>query len=133
MHDSPIRNWEKMSMFYAAFPDTVKAEQMVRHLLNDGIELDDISLVVPNETDIEAAAPPSTGDASFFVGRSDDPNHDLVDERTPDADYEGAEISRIGGGISTSDTATNVEMVDEMDDSQSAAEDEGWPRDDTSH
>ncbi|HWA84294.1 MAG TPA: hypothetical protein VG820_12695 [Fimbriimonadaceae bacterium] len=120
-------------MFYAAFPDTVQAERMVRHLLEDGIELDDISLVVPNETDIESSAPASVGDASYFVGRSDDPTHDLVDERTPDADYEAAEVSPVGGGISTSDEGQNVEMIDEMDESQSVAEDDGWPRDDTSH
>lgn len=120
-------------MFYAAFPDTVKAELMVRHLLNDGLELDDISLVVPNDTYIESATPASVGDASFFVGRSDDPPHTLVDERTFEADYEAAELSSVGGGVSTSDTGQNVEMVDEMDDSQSVAEDETYPRGDTSN
>src|SRR5579862_7608377 len=34
-----------MSTFYAALPDSVKAQQMVRHLMDDGIALDDISLV----------------------------------------------------------------------------------------
>lgn len=120
-------------MFYAAFPDTVKAEMMVRYLLDDGMELDDISLVVPNDIDIEASAPQSVGDASFFVGRSDDPVHDLVDERTPEADYEAEEVSPVGGGISTSDTGSDVEMVDEMDESQSVAEDEMYPRGDASH
>jgi hypothetical protein len=122
-----------MSTFFAAFPDSGKAQQMVRHLLNDGINLDDISLVTRDEVNIEDGGAASNGDASFFVGRTDDPAHDLVDESTPDADYEAAEISRIGGGISTSDSGQNVDSVDQMDDSQSAAEDETWPREDTSN
>lgn len=122
-----------MSTFYAAFPDSALAQQMVRHLLSDGIRLDDISLVTHDRRSIESAVMPSTGDASYFVGRADDPTHDLVDESTPDADYEAAEVSQVGGGISTSDTGQDVESVDQMDDSQSAAEDDGWPRDDASH
>jgi hypothetical protein len=122
-----------MSTFFAAFPDSTKAQQMVRHLVNDGIDLDDISLVTRSDVNIEPGAAPSTGDASFFVGRDDDPTHDLVDERTPDADYEAAEVSQIGGGISTSNTGQNVDSVDQMDDSQAAAEDETWPREDTSN
>src|SRR5437870_5084001 len=117
-----------MSTFYAAFPDSVNAQLMVRHLLNDGLELDDISLVTRDETNIEASAPPSTGDASFFVGRDDDPSHDAVDESSPGAEYEAAEVSQVGGGISTSDKGKNVDSVDQMDDSQSAAEDATWPR-----
>ncbi|MFI5387827.1 MAG: hypothetical protein ACHQ50_17090, partial [Fimbriimonadales bacterium] len=111
-----------MSTFYAAFPDSARAQQMVRCLLTDGINLDDISLVSRGTVNIEGAAPPSTGDASFFVGRRDDPSHGLVDERTPDADFEAAEESPVGGGISTSDRSLDVDSVDQMDESQEIAE-----------
>lgn len=121
-----------MSTFFAAFPDSIPAQQVIRQLLSDGIELDDISLVTRDSNGIERLAPPSTGDASFFVDRSDDPEHDLVDTASRNADFEAAEISRIGGGISTSDKGQNVDSVDQMDDSQSAAEDNIWPREDTS-
>src|SRR5690349_15257929 len=103
MHDkrscSTRRNC--MSTFFAAFPDSTKAQEMVRHLVSDGINLDDISLVTRSGLTVDPAAPQSIGDASFFVGREDDPEHDLVDEGTPDADYEAVEVSRVGGGIST--------------------------------
>lgn len=121
-----------MSTFYAAFHDAILAEGMARHLLEDGIALDRISLVTrraPTPPDRD----PSIGDASFFVGRADDPDHDLVDESTPEADYEASEISEIGGGISTSRIGQDVDSVDQMDESQRAAEDEAYPRDDTSH
>jgi hypothetical protein len=122
-----------MSTFYAAFPDSVKAQQMMLRLIDDGIGLDDISLVTHGMASIEGAVTPSTGDASFFVGRTDDPPHSSVDSRTPDADYEAAEISPIGGGISTSNSGQNVDSVDQMDESQEAAEEQGWPREDTSN
>lgn len=121
-----------MSMFYAAFPDPVRAQQLMRDLLNDGIDLDDISLVTPGTTNIEASAPPSTGDATFFVGRDDDPSHSIVDMRSPDADFMAAELSLVGAGVSTSDEGRNVEHIDQMDDSQSAAEDSLWPREEVS-
>jgi len=122
-----------MSTFYAALPDPIKAQLLVGHLLNDGIQLDDISLVAPTTVSIDGSAPVSTGDASFFVGGKDDPAHDLVDESSRGADYEAASESPIGGGISTSDSGNNVDSVDQMDDSQEAADDESWPLDDQSH
>lgn len=122
-----------MSTFYAAFPDSVAAQQVMRQLVTDGIQLDDISLITAHGDDIEAGAPPSTGDASYFVGRADDPAHDIVDESSPGADYEAAEVSNIGGGISTSDSDTDVDSVDQMEDSQTAAEDQLYPRNDASN
>lgn len=122
-----------MSTFFAAFPDPVKAQQVVRHLLGDGIELDDISLVSRTGSNIEGAGAPSTGDASFFVGRFDDPTHMMVASGTPDADYEAVELSRIGAGISTADRRLDVDSVDQMEESQDAAEEEGWPRGDASN
>jgi len=122
-----------MSTFYAALPDSVSAQLLVRRLLDDGVKLDDISLVAPEAVDIERAGPPSVGDASFFVGRRDDPAHSMVDQSTPDADYMAARVSPVGGGISTSDRRSNVEMIDQMDESQEVAEEEGWPEDDASH
>jgi hypothetical protein len=122
-----------MSTFYAAFPDSAHAELMLRRLLVDGVALDDISLVTKEPTDPNPAEGNSVGDASYFVGRSDDPSRSLVDETSRGADYEAAETSEVGGGISTSDTGLNVDSVDQMDDSQSAAEDMTWPREDASY
>src|ERR1044072_6430621 len=121
-----------MSTFYAAFPDSQTAEQMVRQLLTDGIALDDISGVT---RDGKSNGSPigSVGDASYFVGRADDPTHDLVDERVPGAEYEAAEVSEIGGGISTADRTKNVDSVDQMDESQNMAEDQLYPRENASH
>ena len=48
-----------MSTFYAAFPDSIRAQQMIRHLIGDGIELDDISLVTRDGKNLESAAAPS--------------------------------------------------------------------------
>jgi hypothetical protein len=123
----------EMSTFYATFPDPVQAQLVARLLLDDGIEQDDLSLLSPKQSNIEAAAPPSTGDATFFVGAKDDPAHALVNEDSPDADYEAVEVSKVGGGISTSNSDENVESVDQMEDSQSVAEDQIYPRDDTSN
>lgn len=121
-----------MSTFYAAFPDSQAAQQMVRQLLTDGIPLDDISLVT---RDGQAGEPVigSVGDASYFVGRADDPTRGLIDDTSIGAEYEAAEVSDIGGGISTADSSKNVDSVDQMDDSQTAAEDQLYPRFDASN
>jgi hypothetical protein len=122
-----------MSTFYAAFPDSIQAQMMVQHLLADGVAFDDISLVAKDGAPVSPDDLPSTGDASFFVGRRDDPEHDLVDQSSPGADFEAAEISNVGAGISSADSGMNVESVDQMDDSQSEAEDMTWPREDASY
>jgi hypothetical protein len=117
-----------MSTFYAGLTDVNRAQELVRHLLSDGIELDDISLVTRDTSTLEGAASPSIGDATRFIGRSDDPTHDVVDDLNPDADSD-MRASRVGGGVSTSNIGEDVESVDQMDDSQSVAEDLTWPRD----
>ncbi len=103
---------------------------MVRHLMTDGIELDDISLVTRDANATGDAATSSVGDASFFVGRADDPTaNELVDERSPIADFEAVDESKLDNtGISTSDRTRTGETVDQMDDSQWLAEDTLEPR-----
>lgn len=110
-----------MSTFYAAFSDTVKAEQMVRQLLNDGIEIDDISLVTRGGDNIEASGGNAMGDASYFVGRDDDPAERRLDP-SRGADYEAVEESEIGGGIATDTIDRSADSVDQMEDSQEIAE-----------
>ena len=73
------------------------------------------------------------GDATSFVGRSDDPAR----EAAPPPHAEIAEltttaVSRISP-IDTSDTATDVESVDQMDDSQNETENLISPHDGVSH
>src|SRR5688572_15225804 len=113
---------QTMSTFIASFPDSAHGQSVVRQLLADGIELDDISLVTRDAAGLDTIQSESTGDASFIIGRSDDPEQPLVDPGSRGADYEAAEVSEIGGGISTSDTGSNVDSVDQMDDSQYSAE-----------
>ncbi len=126
-----------MSTFYATFDDTARARELVRTLLRSGVASDDLSLVLraedadglPSDTlgtedegMIESVS--SVGDATAFVGREDDPTpNDPFAADAPFAGYTSVYESNIGGGISTVEKGRNVDSVDQMDDSQSAAED----------
>ncbi len=122
-----------MSTFYAAFPDGIQAEQMARQLLEDGVEIDDISVVTRGSDNIEASGGPAMGDASYFVGRDDDPPTRRTNG-SRGALYEAAEESEIGGGIATDTMDRSADSVDQMEDSQEVAEREFLePREDASH
>jgi len=109
-----------MSTFYATFEDAGSARQLVQELVGIGIGPDDVSLIVPGETGGNDA---TVGDASYFVGREDDPvSDDLVPQDSPITDKITFQESSISG-IDTSNSDTNVESVDQMEDSQEAAED----------
>jgi hypothetical protein len=66
-----------MSTFYATFENSREGRETVDELLRDGVPPENISLValVRGGTKGEGLVlePDSLGDASFFVGRSDDP------------------------------------------------------------
>jgi hypothetical protein len=115
-----------MSTFFAAFPDLTLAERVISKLLSQGVPPDDISVLAHvSEERLKSGlgVPPqemqtALTDASYYVGRPDDPAQPPK-SKAP-RDY--LEQSDIGYGISSSSPNDDVSSVDEMDDSQSAAE-----------
>ena len=128
-----------MSTFYATFRDVSAARAMIDELVRGGVQPDDISLVAhkalvgdDESTGEMRERSGSVGDATAFVGRNDDPVVDTLVPRSKDyTDYPTIEASPIGG-IDTSDSATNVDSVDQADDSQEQADLMTYPRGDTS-
>ena len=117
-----------MSTYYATFADHQRAKDALRELLRGGVRPDDASLLLPGDSAADASdltAYASVGDASYRVGRADDPagtldRDDPVDEMTTIAQ---SAVS----GIDTSNSAYTGDTVDQMDDSQSVAEDSLYP------
>jgi hypothetical protein len=113
-----------MSTFYATMESVPDARNLVNELLRAGVRPDDVSLVTKeNWTGLGSDQPfGSVGDATSFVGREDDPagippipSEMELTERT-------MAVQGPISGIDTSNTATNVEMIDQADDSQAIAE-----------
>ncbi|AIE86888.1 hypothetical protein OP10G_3520 [Fimbriimonas ginsengisoli Gsoil 348] len=116
---------------------------MVDELVVGGVRPDDISLVAHHtEVDLPESTGDSrggmrevigvAGDASYFVGRDDDPEFDpSAPPRDGLEEFTTLEGSRIGG-IDTSDPATDVDSVDQADDSQEEFEEMTYPRADIS-
>lgn len=117
-----------MSTYYATFADHQRAKDALRELLRGGVRPDDASLLLPGDASSDAAdltANSSVGDASYRVGRSDDPARPDVqrDALTELTTIERSDIS----GIDTSNRAYTGDSVDQMDDSQTVAEDMIYP------
>lgn len=114
-----------MSTYYATFADHQRAKDALRELLRGGVRPDDASLLLPGDTvqdTLDLTAGGSVGDASFYVGREDDPQHDIPNG---DGGKYGAVTEAVAGslnGIDTSDRSKTGDSVDQMDDSQSEAE-----------
>lgn len=114
-----------MSTYYATFADHQRAKDALRELLRGGVRPDDASLLLPNDavsdtTDLTAGG--TVGDASFYVGRGDDPQRDIP---SGEAGRFGILTEAVEGslsGIDTSDRSKTGDSVDQMDDSQSEAE-----------
>jgi hypothetical protein len=115
---------------FASFTDPAIAERMVGALLEAGVAPEDISVVVKGE------------DRAFFEGGAGELGESgeglaLVDASeshtslfgSPRVETEGSYTyeSRIGGGISTSSSEDSVSGVEEMDESQEAAEQMSYP------
>lgn len=121
-----------MSTLYATFINTKAASAVVTELVQGGVRPEDISLVTkqspnyPRNLELTETSE-SVGDASYLVGRSDDPEP-LLDLRPPFERFSTIEGSPIGG-IDTSETSLDVDSVDQADDSQELAEDMMYPRD----
>ena len=122
-----------MSTYYATFDSLQSGKAAVDELLRDGILPEDISLVGDyhgNAVSHELVASKATvGDASYFVGRSDDPVigrasiQQLQSSKTPRTEMD------LMDGIDTSHLSSDVESLDQADDSQAMAEEVLDPED----
>jgi len=130
-----------MSTYYATFKDSKAAIATLADLLQQGVKADDISLISPDldgqfVTDLDSSLVPSE-DATSFVGRNDDPDRDgllSVDGSSDVPEYQRFTTLEEGpiAGIDTSDSGTNVDSVDQADDSQEIADQMTYPRSGTS-
>lgn len=117
-----------MSTFYATFRNVKAARTAVHELLRNGVNPDSVSLIA-NESGIDLPDGigqghmredvHSVGDATAFVGRKDDPRRDGPPPSPEDyTRYSTTVLDETASGIDTSDSATNVDTVDQADDSQ---------------
>lgn len=124
-----------MSTFYAVLENLADARMLADELLRSGLRPDDLSLL-SKETNGSLDDPElpggRTGDATAFVGREDDPIVDDLLPVGPDITDKTSVMASPLMGVDTSDRATDVEMVDQSDDSQTYAEDSIEPYGDIS-
>jgi hypothetical protein len=122
-----------MSTFYATFPNVRSARTALGELLRGGIDPDSVSLIA-NDANVGAEQVGrfdeagmheevrSVGDATVFVGRPDDPRQDEIPPSGEDyTKYSTTTLNDYAMGIDTSNVATDVETVDQSDDSQEQA------------
>lgn len=118
-----------MSTYYATFANHQQAKDALRELLRGGVRPDDASLLLPGDSVADTAdlsAGGTVGDASYLVGRADDPAAPAF-RQDPLVELTTIEASRISG-VDTSDSAFTGDTVDQMDDSQDVSEDSLYPR-----
>jgi len=120
-----------MSTLYATFLNTKAANAVVTTLVRGGVRPEDISLITKQSPSYSKGSDlfeksESVGDASYIVGRSDDPEP-LSNNRPPYEEYSTIEVSPIGG-IDTSDISVDVDSIDQADDSQELAGEMIYPR-----
>jgi len=117
-----------MSTFYATFSNWKQARSAVDEFVNGGVSPDDLSLVVCKKGALDGEAHPireyatTVGDATAFVGRKDDPTRNIAPPPHVDiTNYAATEMSRLSP-VDTSNSDTDVDSVDQMEDSQSEME-----------
>ncbi|HWD37361.1 MAG TPA: hypothetical protein VG944_00810, partial [Fimbriimonas sp.] len=119
-----------MSTYFATFADWNQAQAAVHELVNGGVSPDDLSLIICRQSlgSSIRGDQGSVGDATYFVGRQDDPVRSGPLPKHPDvSELTTIEQSNVSP-IDTSDIATDVESIDQMDDSQEEAELQTRPR-----
>ena len=117
-----------MSTYYATFADHQRAKDALRELLRGGVRPDDASLLLPGDSvadTVDLSSGGTVGDASFRVGRTDDPASS-IDREDPTVDMTTIQASAISG-VDTSNAAYTGDSADQMDDSQSVSEDTLYP------
>lgn len=119
---------------FATFENASDGERAFASLLDLGIQPEDLSLVVHR---FSAGGPAVITDGDELLGRYEPPTSAGLDLTAgyQRKEEEGSYLyeSSIGGGISTSEPNDAADKVDEMDDSQSAAEDMSYPANDRSN
>jgi hypothetical protein len=111
-----------MSMFISTFAHLSQAQSAIDEILRGGLSADSISLICRRG---EAADSPEdlrermgrVGDATDWVGRPDDPDRPATTEGDDLTQYTTLQASPISG-IDTSDSGTNVDSADQLEDSQ---------------
>lgn len=126
-----------MSNYYAVFGDIRSARAMINDLVQGGVRPDDLSLICRTEQgkggDIAWDQSASVGDATVIVGREDDPEPPTIEPVDPEyTDYTTTESWPVGG-IDTSNRDTDVDSVDQAEDSQELADEMTYPRGDVSN
>lgn len=117
-----------MSTYYATFADHQRAKDALRELLRGGVRPDDASLLLPGDSvsdTLDISSGGTVGDASYRVGRSDDPAS-TYDREDPTVAMTTIQASAVSG-VDTSNSAYTGDSTDQMDDSQSVAEDSLYP------
>jgi hypothetical protein len=112
-----------MSTFYATFPSWKAAKSATEELVNGGVSPDDLSLLfftgAPGPFREQSG---SVGDATAFIGREDDPSRSRLAPEHEDVNlFTSTGTSRLNP-IDSSDSRTDVDSVDQMDDSQNEME-----------
>lgn len=126
-----------MSTYYATLPTWEEAKLTTEELVDGGVRPDDLSLLIRTgklgkKGEIREFSG-SVGDASYLVGREDDPSRDRLAPPHEDiGNYTSTDMSRLNP-IDTSNKATDVDSVDQMDDSQNEVEFMISPHDGISH
>jgi pentatricopeptide repeat protein len=122
-----------MSTFLATMGDLDRAIDLVNELLSNGVSPDSVSVVSKQVFNGSSALKGISetdrlGDATAFPGSPDDPtnHHPLRLEDKLSSLSTGTEFPDTAG-IDTSDRASDVESVDQNEDSQSASEDMIYP------
>ncbi len=120
-----------MSTLYGTFLNTKAANTVVTELVRGGVRQEDISLITKqnpgyNRRGTITEISGSVGDASYLVGRSDDPDA-LEDTTAPFEEFSTIEESPVSG-IDTSDASRDVDSVDQADDSQELSGEMIYPR-----
>lgn len=114
-----------MSIYLATLPNIDAAAALAQELIGNGIESDALSIV--SLRPIAATSEP-LGDATAFVGRDDDPaSRSPQSEVGVIANLSSTYEATGGAGIDTSDIETDVDTVDQAEDSQSLSEDMLYP------
>lgn len=117
-----------MSTYIAVFRNSGSAKAAVLDLVRGGVRPEDISLVSPRNGSTASTlsiSNGSVGDASYYVGRSDDPQPAGV-VGAPYQELTTVEASLIGG-VDTSDADNDVDSVDQAEDSQELSDEMTYP------
>jgi hypothetical protein len=112
---------------FAAFCNPGSGERAFSDLLDIGVQPEDLSLVISSKANGGQAIETSDRAVVYDAGSVNGLNNFVAGHQRIENEGSFVHESSIGGGISTSSRNDSVSGVEEMDDSQKAAEDELYP------